>query len=235
MAYIRESFKPRLNTTLTQQDIDRGANLYLWSIEDIVEKFGGTIREINNQSVLRFKINLQAILDKEKKALIDEFKNNVDKEFDNKLLSVENKIRGECLKDFAQAQRHIIGGKNSNEATAAAAAAATDAALAGIKKNTYSSLKSLKRDEKSFGINMINSFIKKINEIELNTDIRFIEIDDAKPYFKNNPNGGTTFKKGSAKRTTFGKGRAKRTTFGKGSAKYISKRFKKTVRKNKRK
>ena len=185
MAYIREAFKPRINTTLTDADKKHGANLYLWSIEDIVEKFGGTIRELNNKSVLRFKINLQAILDKEKKALIDEFKNNVDKEIDNKLLSVENKIRSECLNQLAQANGRYIGGI--------------------YRKNV----------EESFGINIINSFITKINEIDLNTDIRFIEIDDAKPYFKNNLEGGTTVTKSRTK--------------------HISKRFKKTVRKNKRK
>ena len=192
MAYIREAFKPRINTTLTDVDKKHGANLYLWSIEDIVEKFGGTIRELNNKSVLRFKINLHAILDKEKKALIDEFKNNVDKEIDNKLLSVENKIRSECINQLAQANGRYRGGLYSN----------------------YNP-KHLKSVEESFGINIINSFITKINEIELNTDIRFIEIDDANPYFKNNLGGGTTFTKSRAK--------------------HISKRFKKTVRKNKRK
>ena len=115
--YSRSAFKPKTNTALKKEDIERGSNPLLWSIEDIIEVYGGFPRAINNQTVLRYKIDLQAILDKEKKTLLDEIKNNIDKEIENKLLHKETEIRKDIFEKQAPLhhQRHPYVGMGGND------------------------------------------------------------------------------------------------------------------------
>jgi len=171
MAYSRQPFIAQKNSALKEADIAAGANPNLWSIEDIIEVYGGWPRKINNQTVLRYKIDIEAVLEREKQIMLNEFKKNIDKEIENKILMESNKIREDLLEKQGRLHTYIRGGQTSHVST--------------------KSLKhaSLKKDD-SFGLNLINEFLKKIKEIDFNTDMRFFEIDQAEPVFKNKPSGG---------------------------------------------
>jgi hypothetical protein len=190
MAYTRHPFKAKINTALKESDYKNGANPTLWSIEDIIEVYGGWPRKINDQSVLRYKINLQAVMDREKQTMMNEFKKNIDREIENRLLKETNRIREDLLDKQARVPLYRGGqlSGNTKAAPALAPALVPAPAVKSLRKKTAKS--SLKIKDESFGLTLINDFLTKIQEIDFNTDMRFFEVDDAEPVRKNKSSGG---------------------------------------------
>ena len=223
MAYTRHPFKAKINTALKDSDYKNDASPTLWSIEDIIEVYGGWPRKINNQSVLRYKINLQAVMDREKQTMMNEFKKNIDREIENRLLKETNRIREDLLDKQVRVPLYRGGQLSGNAVTAPALLPDMPApAINSLRKKNANS--SLKKDE-SFGLALINDFLTKIQEIDFNTDMRFFEVDDAEPVRKNKSSGGGAkktrkvqpFRKQPLKKVEpkyFGKN--KKTTFKKG-------------------
>jgi hypothetical protein len=218
MAYTRKPFTPKLNTALKQSDLDAGALPYLWSMEDVTEVYGGCPRKLNDQTVLRYKIDLHAILDNEKKAMLEEYKTHVDRDFEIKLLREENRIREDVIEKNARVNQDRLfrGGKSpsAKAVSAKAASAKTKAASAKVASTKAASAKvaSIKAAmqeptpaimpmpmpapmpmgslRNSFGLKIINEFISNLKKIDFNTDMRIFEIDDTDPYYKNERSGG---------------------------------------------
>jgi hypothetical protein len=180
MAFVREAFKPKVNTALKEADIKNGASPILWSIEDIIEVYGGFPRRINDQTVLRYKIDFQSILDREKQTLLNEFKNNIDKEIENKILRETNKIREDILEKQTRVQYLRNGGTSLTNKNVSIRSPSRVKSKTSSKKNGHG----------SFGLDLINNFLSKFKEIDFNTDMRFIEVDDRDPYLKNKATGG---------------------------------------------
>lgn len=199
MAYTRHPFKAKINTALKESDYKNGASPTLWSIEDIIEIYGGWPRKINDQSVLRYKINLQAVMDREKQTMMNEFKKNIDREIENRLLKETNRIREDLLEKQVRVPLYRGGQLSGNAAAPALAPAplapapaplAPAPAPAANKSLRRKTAKSSFKKEESFGLSLINDFLNKIQEIDFNTDMRFFEVDDTEPVRKNKASGG---------------------------------------------
>jgi hypothetical protein len=191
----RVPFIPKVNTTLTESDKKNGANPLLWSIEDIIQVYGGSsFRAINNMSVLRYKIDLQSIMEHEKKIMLEQIKMNLVKDIENKLLRQEVDINRKFIDkqaNFNNFQQHYRGGLNTPAVVKNSKSTKSKSLLykpitAGVTPPGLSE----SRDDKTFGINLVNNFLENIKMIDFNTDMRIFLVDSADPLPKRRANGG---------------------------------------------